>query len=176
VPASQFPVLSAFLRACSSPPVMRSRDRPWLYMGMLFATFCWHTEDHHLYSINYMHHGAPKSWYGVPGAASSQFQRTLRHCVPRLFDEVTSLVLALPFLLVLLCFALLSLHSISHAFTRTLSRTQAPDLLHRLTTLLSPSACSDHGTPTHRMLQMAHAPVSPVLRAGVLHAMHLPRR
>lgn len=57
-------------------------------MGMLFATFCWHAEDHHLYSINYLHHGAPKSWYGVPGSASAQFERTLRQCVPRLFDEV----------------------------------------------------------------------------------------
>ena len=57
-------------------------------MGMLFATFCWHTEDHHLYSINYLHHGAPKSWYGIPGASSAHFTRALRQCVPRLFDEV----------------------------------------------------------------------------------------
>lgn len=37
---------------------------PWLYMGMLFATFCWHNEDHHLNSCNYMHKGAPKTWSG----------------------------------------------------------------------------------------------------------------
>ena len=35
---------------------------PWLYMGMLFATFCWHNEDHHLNSCSYHHEGAPKTW------------------------------------------------------------------------------------------------------------------
>lgn len=35
---------------------------PWLYFGALFATFCWHVEDHFLYSLNYLHTGAPKTW------------------------------------------------------------------------------------------------------------------
>jgi len=52
--------------------------RPWLYLGMMFAAFCWHVEDHYLGSINYLHAGACKTWYGVPGAAAGRFERAVR--------------------------------------------------------------------------------------------------
>ncbi|KAK9859853.1 hypothetical protein WJX84_002544 [Apatococcus fuscideae] len=60
---------------------------PWLYFGMLFASFCWHNEDHHLYSINYHHAGAPKTWYGIPGKHAEKFERALRNSFPLRFLE-----------------------------------------------------------------------------------------
>lgn len=39
---------------------------PWFYFGMLYSTFCWHTEDLYLYSMNYLHEGKPKIWYSIP--------------------------------------------------------------------------------------------------------------
>ncbi|MES1910850.1 MAG: hypothetical protein MHM6MM_003376 [Cercozoa sp. M6MM] len=48
--------------------------RPWTYVGMLFATFAWHTEDHYAPSINYIHEGAGKTWYGIPAYAAQRFE------------------------------------------------------------------------------------------------------
>ncbi|KAL0692894.1 hypothetical protein Bca4012_060074 [Brassica carinata] len=54
---------------------------PMLYIGMLFSMFAWHVEDHYLYSINYQHCGASKTWYGVPGSAALKFEKVVRECV-----------------------------------------------------------------------------------------------
>jgi hypothetical protein len=50
---------------------------PWLYFGMLFTLFAWHNEDHYLLSLNYMHSGEKKTWYGVPGQHSLEFETIL---------------------------------------------------------------------------------------------------
>ena len=39
---------------------------PYLYFGMWRATFSWHVEDMDLYGVNFLHFGAPKTWYCVP--------------------------------------------------------------------------------------------------------------
>ena len=51
---------------------------PWLYIGMKFATFCWHYEDLMLYSINYHHWGKPKLWYCVPHSDREKFEKACR--------------------------------------------------------------------------------------------------
>ncbi|GJM92142.1 hypothetical protein PR202_ga08576 [Eleusine coracana subsp. coracana] len=51
---------------------------PMLYVAMMFSWFAWHVEDHDLHSVNYMHSGAPKTWYGVPGDAALALEDVVR--------------------------------------------------------------------------------------------------
>lgn len=60
---------------------------PMIYVGMLFSAFCWHTEDTHLYSINYLHTGHPKVWYGVGSTFAEIFEATMKKCLPELFKD-----------------------------------------------------------------------------------------
>ncbi|XP_029974079.1 lysine-specific demethylase 5B-B isoform X2 [Salarias fasciatus] len=65
---------------------------PWLYVGMCFSSFCWHIEDHWSYSINYLHWGEPKTWYGAPGFAAEQLEEVMRKLAPELFDSQPDLL------------------------------------------------------------------------------------
>lgn len=65
---------------------------PWMYVGMCFSTFCWHIEDHWSYSINYLHWGDAKTWYGVPGCKATDFERVIRLAAPELFEEQPDLL------------------------------------------------------------------------------------
>lgn len=65
---------------------------PWLYIGMCFSSFCWHVEDHHLYSLNYMHLGAQKMWYGVPAKDACKLEEAMRKQLPELFEEQPDLL------------------------------------------------------------------------------------
>ncbi|XP_010888980.2 lysine-specific demethylase 5C isoform X2 [Esox lucius] len=59
---------------------------PWLYVGMVFSAFCWHIEDHWSYSINYLHWGEPKTWYGVPALAAELLEEVMKKLTPELFE------------------------------------------------------------------------------------------
>ncbi|KAJ7944915.1 Transcription factor jumonji (JmjC) domain protein, partial [Quillaja saponaria] len=68
---------------------------PWLYIGMLFSSFCWHFEDHCFYSMNYLHWGEPKCWYSIPGSQASAFEKVMRNSLPDLFDAQPDLLFQL---------------------------------------------------------------------------------
>ena len=72
---------------------------PWLYVGMVFSTFCWHNEDHYTYSANYQHFGSTKTWYGIPGDDAERFERAMKQAVPELFEQQPDLLFQLVTLL-----------------------------------------------------------------------------
>ena len=54
----------------------------YLYAGLWKATFAWHLEDQDLYSINYLHFGAPKQWYSISQADSRKFYELMKDTFP----------------------------------------------------------------------------------------------
>jgi len=59
-------------------------NQPYLYFGMWKAMFSWHTEDMDLYSINYLHYGASKTWYATPPQHGKQLEKIASEYFPNL--------------------------------------------------------------------------------------------
>ncbi|OCF37553.1 hypothetical protein I316_00679 [Kwoniella heveanensis BCC8398] len=68
---------------------------PWIYLGMMFSTFCWHNEDHYTYSVNYMYWGETKTWYGIPGSDAEKFEEAMKSEAPELFEQQPGLLFQL---------------------------------------------------------------------------------
>jgi len=66
---------------------------PWVYAGMLYSSFAWHYEDVMMYSINYMHVGEGKMWYGIPTQDRPKFERIVKEKLAILFDEDPNMLL-----------------------------------------------------------------------------------
>lgn len=65
---------------------------PWIYIGSLLSTFCWHVEDHYTLSANYCHFGATKKWYGIPSLHANRFEQLMRQSAPDLFKKQPDLL------------------------------------------------------------------------------------
>lgn len=59
----------------------------YLYCGMWKSTFAWHLEDMDLYSINYIHFGAPKLWYSISQEDKDKFFDVMRDLWPEEFSN-----------------------------------------------------------------------------------------
>ncbi|ANZ75661.1 BA75_02042T0 [Komagataella pastoris] len=65
---------------------------PWIYVGSLFSTFCWHKEDHYTFSCNYCHIGSSKKWYGIPESDAKLFEDVFNKYVPDYFQKQPDLL------------------------------------------------------------------------------------
>jgi len=56
-------------------------NSPMLYFGCWRSLFALHTEDMDLMSINFLHSGAPKQWYGIPSTSADHVELLAAQCV-----------------------------------------------------------------------------------------------
>lgn len=57
-------------------------NNSYLYAGLWKASYAWHLEDQDLYSINYIHFGAPKQWYSIPQEDHEKFYNFMKDQFP----------------------------------------------------------------------------------------------
>ncbi|XP_044731636.1 protein Jumonji [Chrysoperla carnea] len=55
---------------------------PTLHVGMVFSACCWYRDPHGLPWIEYLHTGASKVWYGIPGSLNTVFRQTVNKLIP----------------------------------------------------------------------------------------------
>uniref|UniRef100_M1AQW0 Transcription factor jumonji family protein n=4 Tax=Solanum tuberosum TaxID=4113 RepID=M1AQW0_SOLTU len=51
---------------------------------MCFSSNHWRIEEHHLYLLSYIHFGAPRIFYGVPGSHRCKFEEAVKKHLPQL--------------------------------------------------------------------------------------------
>jgi jumonji domain-containing protein 2 len=64
------------------PQKLPGVNAPMLYFGTWRALFAFHVEDVDLYSINYLHLGAAKSWYSIAPADRRRFEQMAEKFFP----------------------------------------------------------------------------------------------
>ncbi|KAL3531223.1 hypothetical protein ACH5RR_010545 [Cinchona calisaya] len=60
---------------------------PRLSTGMCFSSVFWKVEEHHLYSLSYVHLGCPKIWYAIPGRYCYKFERVVKKHLPQCLEH-----------------------------------------------------------------------------------------
>ncbi|XP_015078213.1 putative lysine-specific demethylase JMJ16 isoform X1 [Solanum pennellii] len=66
--------------SCNSSSILLPR----LSFGMCFSSSHWRIEEHHLYLLSYIHFGAPRIFYGVPGSHRCKFEEAVKKHLPPL--------------------------------------------------------------------------------------------
>ena len=62
-------------------------NTPYIYVGAWKTMFGWHKEDMDLWSINYLHHGKGKCWYGVNMDCNKSFEAFVKSKFPDYFKD-----------------------------------------------------------------------------------------
>ncbi|KAK6130041.1 hypothetical protein DH2020_036227 [Rehmannia glutinosa] len=121
---------------------------PWLYIGMLFSSFCWHFEDHCFYSMNYLHWESQSvgtvSLVMKPMLLKSLWERDQLLVFLRGGTNILSLLDLVDRLMA--CFEVMR-SSLPDLFEAQ------PDLLFQLVTMLNPSVLQEKGVPVYSIIQ-----------------------